>query len=53
LDQGRKDVLSQRRVKELLELEEASKQLIIKEDEMLGRQSGKAYHKPMLTCLLI
>jgi hypothetical protein len=43
LDQDRKDVLNQRRVKELLELEGVNKQLMIKDDEMLGRQSGKTF----------
>lgn len=41
LDQSRRDVLNQRRVKELLELEEDSKKVAVKDDEMIGRQSGK------------
>ncbi|KAL0138900.1 hypothetical protein V8B55DRAFT_1518902 [Mucor lusitanicus] len=40
LDQSRRDVLNQRRVKELLELEEDSKKVAVKDDEMIGRQSG-------------
>lgn len=42
LDQKRKDVLNQRRVKELIELEEDSRKVTVKDDEMVGRQSGKA-----------
>lgn len=42
LDQNRKDVLNQRRVKELIELEEDSRKVTVKDDEMVGRQSGKA-----------
>lgn len=41
LDQNRKDVLNQRRVKELMELEEDSKKVVVKDEEMAGRQSGK------------
>lgn len=41
LDQNRKDTLNQRRVKELIELEEDSKKVSVKDDEMKGRQSGK------------
>ncbi|EPB82785.1 hypothetical protein HMPREF1544_10488 [Mucor circinelloides 1006PhL] len=40
LDQKRKDVLNQRRVKELIELEEDSRKVTVKDDEMVGRQSG-------------
>ncbi|KAK4515938.1 uncharacterized protein ATC70_010898 [Mucor velutinosus] len=40
LTQKRKDVLNQRRVKELIELEEDSKKVAVKDDEMVGRQSG-------------
>ncbi|KAL7319397.1 Peptide-N(4)-(N-acetyl-beta-glucosaminyl)asparagine amidase [Mucor circinelloides] len=40
LDQNRKDVLNQRRVKELIELEEDSRKVTVKDDEMVGRQSG-------------
>lgn len=42
LDQSRKDTLNQRRVKELIELEEDSKKVYVKDDEMKGRQSGKS-----------
>lgn len=42
LDQNRKDALNQRRVKELIELEEDSRKVTVKDDEMVGRQSGKA-----------
>jgi hypothetical protein len=40
LDQVRKNILSDRRAKELMELEEDSKRPIVK-DDLGGRESGK------------
>ncbi|GAN08795.1 peptide-N(4)-(N-acetyl-beta-glucosaminyl) asparagine amidase [Mucor ambiguus] len=40
VDQNRKNVLNQRRVKELMELEEDSRKVAVKDNEMIGRQSG-------------
>lgn len=43
LDQSRKDILNDRRVKELIELEEDSKKTIVKDDKLVGRQSGEYF----------
>lgn len=40
LDQNTKIILNERRVKELKQLEEESKKIIVKDDELAGRQSG-------------
>ncbi|KAI7902788.1 uncharacterized protein BX663DRAFT_552182 [Cokeromyces recurvatus] len=40
LDQNQKNRLAQRRLKEWVELEDESKKNIVKEDELIGRQSG-------------
>ncbi|KAI9485514.1 MAG: hypothetical protein EXX96DRAFT_545370 [Benjaminiella poitrasii] len=40
LDFNEKDRLSQRRLKEWIELEDDSKKITVKEDELVGRQSG-------------
>jgi hypothetical protein len=39
----KKKEMNQRRVRELLELEEMSAKRMIKEDELVGRQSGRIF----------
>lgn len=41
LDLEKVEVLNDRRLKELIELEESSKKAFIKDEELVGRQSGK------------
>ncbi|KAI8640049.1 hypothetical protein BD408DRAFT_420387 [Parasitella parasitica] len=40
LDQHRKDIISQRQAKELIQLDQDCKKGTVKDDEMMGRQSG-------------
>lgn len=40
LDQSRRDILNERYTRELMELEEDSKRTVVKDEEMVGRQSG-------------
>ncbi|CEP07579.1 hypothetical protein [Parasitella parasitica] len=51
LDHDRKDLLNRRKLKELIELEQDSKKVTVKDDELIGRQSGKP--KQMFAMLFI
>lgn len=41
MDQKRVEILNERRLRELIELEENSNKTLIKDDGLIGRQSGK------------